>query len=171
VHPRPGALESLSSWLQRLAGVYGMSVRVWAATGLPERGGLSVWRVYEHLDWDTQEALLHAAATALQLAADGRITACGRLASAIQPPPGQHVYDGDRHAPQATAWQDAVAQAEAAMRAACTDRDTALQLLAWSTIGCRTLARFEAERGHLVGIGIPAGFLPSASELGRTDLL
>ncbi len=49
-------------------------------------------------------------------------------------------------------------------------RDTARQLLAMLTIGCRTLDRFEDERAYLFGIGIPAGFLPSARELGRSDL-
>jgi hypothetical protein len=43
--------------------------------------------------------MLHAAATALHLAAEGRITARGRLASAAQPPLHQHVYDGDRPDP------------------------------------------------------------------------
>jgi hypothetical protein len=38
------------------------------------------------------------------------------------------------------------------------------------TFGCSSLARFEEERAYLSGIGIPAGFLPSARELGRTDL-
>jgi hypothetical protein len=39
------------------------------------REELSGW---PHLDWNTQEAMLHAAATALHLAAEGRITARGR---------------------------------------------------------------------------------------------
>jgi hypothetical protein len=70
-----------------------------------------------------------------------------------------------------SAWQEAIAQAEAAMVAARTDRDTARQLLVWLTIGCRTLARFEERRAYLFGAGNPAAFLPSAGELGRTDLL
>lgn len=51
-----------------------------------------------------------------------------------------------------------------------TDRDTAWQLLALLTVGCRTLDRFEEERAFLFGIGIPARFLSSARELGCTDL-
>ncbi len=43
-------------------------------------------------------------------------------------------------------------------------------LLALLTAGCRTLDRFEEERAYLFGIGIPAGYLPSARELGRADL-
>lgn len=66
-----------------------------------------------------------AAATAMHLAADGKITAYGRLASAIQPPREQYVYQGDRPDPHRTAWQDAVAQAEAAMVTARTDPEVA----------------------------------------------
>ena len=51
-----------------------------------------------------------------------------------------------------------------------TDRDAARRVLALFTIGCRTLGRFEEERAYLSGIGIPGDFLPSARELGRTDL-
>ncbi len=32
-----------------------MLERIWHATGRPERGGLTTWRPYEQLDWDTQE--------------------------------------------------------------------------------------------------------------------
>lgn len=69
--------------------------RVWQAAGRPERGGLGIWRPYEQLDWDTQQAMLHAAAVALMLAGDGQITARGRLACAIAPTPHQRVFDGD----------------------------------------------------------------------------
>lgn len=143
---------------------------IWQATGRPERGGLNVWQPYEHLDWDTQEAMLHAAATALVLAADRQITARGRLGSALAPPAHQHVYDGDRPSPHRNAWQEAMAEVEAAIILARTDRDTARQLLALLTIGCRTLDRFEEQRAYLFGIGVPAGFLPSARDLGRVDL-
>lgn len=37
-------------------------------------------------------------------------------------------------------------------------------------MGCRTLDRFEEERSYLFGIGIPAGFLPGAREIGCDDL-
>ncbi len=144
--------------------------RIWLAAGRPERGGLNVWRPYEQMDWPMQEAMLHAAAAALQLAADGRITARGTLGSALAPAPRRHVYDGDQPSPHVNAWQEAIAQAEAAIALARTDRDTARQLLALLTIGCRTRDRFEEECAYLFGIGIPAGFLPSARELGRADL-
>jgi hypothetical protein len=147
--------------------------QVWQTAGRPERGGLTIWRPFEQLDWDTQEAMLHAAAVALDLAATGRIIARGRLASALAPP-RLHVYDGDPPAapdPVATAWAEAVAQMEAAIKHAHTDRDTARQLLSLLTFGCRTLDRFEEQRAYLFGIGIPAEFLPSAREFGRDDLV
>jgi hypothetical protein len=147
---------------------------IWAATGLPERGGLGVWRPYELLTPDLQEAMLLAAGTALHLAATDEITAYGRLASAIQPPRAQHVYHGDRpcphHGGHHDAWAEALAQLEAAMTAARTDPDLARQLLAWLTTDCHTLTRYEEQRAYLFGAGIPADFLPCASELGRTDL-
>ena len=51
--------------------------KVWAATGRPPRGGLTVWRPYERLDLPLQQAMLEAAAAALRMAATGEITARG----------------------------------------------------------------------------------------------
>jgi hypothetical protein len=120
--------------------------------------------------WPMQETMLHGAATALQLAAAGQIVARGTLGSAVQVAPQRHVYDGDQPSPHPSAWQEAMAEISAAVTLARTDRDAARQLLVLLTLGCRTLERFEQERGYLFGIGIPAGFLPSARELGRGDL-
>lgn len=144
--------------------------QIWQAAGRPVRAGLNVWRPYEQLDQDTQEAMLHAAATALQLAADRWITARGTLGSALEPPARKDACDGDRPAPYQSAWQAAMTEAEAEITLARTDRDAARRVLALFTIGCRTLGRFEEERAYLSGIGIPGDFLPSARELGRTDL-
>ncbi|WP_143832057.1 TniQ family protein [Nocardiopsis sp. CNR-923] len=144
--------------------------RIWQATGRAERAGLNTWRPYEHLKPEIQEAMLHAAGTALHLAADGVIVPRGRLASALRPPPHRHVYDGDQPSPHRNAWQEAVTQLEAALRLARTDRGFARQLLHFLTRGCRTLDRFEVERVFLSGAGVPAEFLPSARELGREDL-
>ena len=63
-----------------------------------------------------------------------------------------------------------MAEISVAVMLARTDRDAARQLLVLLTLGCRTLDRFEEERAYLFGIGIPAGFLPSARELGHGDL-
>lgn len=144
--------------------------QIWQATGRPERVGLNVWGPYEQMGEETREAMLDAAASAVRLAADGAITARGRLGSALQPSEHQ-VYDGDRPSPYRNAWRDAMAAMEEAFLSAGTDRDTARQLLALFTGGCRTLDRFEHERSYLIGTGIPAELLPSARELGRSDLI
>ncbi len=51
-----------------------------------------------------------------------------------------------------------------------TDPGAARQMLAMLTYGCRTLASFDRERQYLISLGIPAGVLPGAVELGRTGL-
>lgn len=144
--------------------------QIWQETGHPERAGLNVWRPYEHLGDEVREAMLDAAAIALQLAADGLITARGRLGSALQTPL-YSVYDGDEPSPLQRAWQDAMDSWEEALTQARTDPATARQLLGLLTGGCRTLDGFEKERASLYDLGIPANFLPSARELGRLDLI
>jgi hypothetical protein len=106
-----------------------------------------------------QEAMLHAAATALHLAADGQITAQRRLASAIQPP-RQHVY-GDRPRPARIAEQEAVAQTEARIALTRTDRDTARQML--------TLAGSRSNAPTCSARASPPPCSPA--QLGRTNLL
>ncbi|MET9078214.1 hypothetical protein ABZX95_40170 [Streptomyces sp. NPDC004232] len=139
-------------------------------TGHPERAGLNVWRPFEQLKDEVREAMWDAAATALQMAADGLITARGRLSSALQAPLHGYVYDGDEPSPHRNAGQDFTAAFEEALTMARTDPPTARQLLALLTIGCRTLDHFERERACLHEDGVPAEFLPSAGELGRLDL-
>jgi hypothetical protein len=139
--------------------------RVWRAVGGAERGGLKVWRPFEEMEWDTQEVMLRAAATALALAADGQIVGRGVLGPALRPIPHRAVYEGDRPQPNFNSLM------EEALTEARRDRDAAWQLLTLLTFSCRTLSRFEEQRVYPFSIGIPAGFLPSARELGRIDLL
>jgi hypothetical protein len=54
--------------------------QVWQAIGRPPRAGQIRWRPYECLDWPTQQAMLHAAAAAIDLIETGRIPAAGTLA-------------------------------------------------------------------------------------------
>ncbi len=61
--------------------------QVWDAADLPFRAGLNLWRPYERLSPAHQEAMLQAAATAVQLAANGRIIPGGTLGPALQPAP------------------------------------------------------------------------------------
>lgn len=112
--------------------------------------------------------MLHAAGTALHLVADGTITARGRLASALRPPPDRYVYDGDR--PHRGSWQAEMIRFEAVLAPARTDREVARRLLTLLTQNCPTLKWFEEERAFLLAVGVPADFLPSARELGLTDL-
>jgi hypothetical protein len=141
--------------------------KVWAATGRPPRGGLTVWRPYERLDPPLQQALLEAAATALSLAATGEITACGTLDRCLAPEPHRTVCEGDRRA-----WEEkqARAECEAMISRAQDDPAAARRLLEMLTIGCRTIADFYRERQYLVGRGIPWELLPGHQELGRADL-
>ncbi len=94
-----GPRDVLKSSAPRRAHARTTLEQVWEATGPPECAGLNVWQPYERLDWDTQEAMLHAAATALQLAGEGRIAPRGRLGAAPRPAVHQHVYDCDRPGP------------------------------------------------------------------------
>jgi TniQ len=79
---------------------------VWETAGHPVRAGLKVWQPSEYLTWPVQKAMLRAAAVAVQLAADGRITARGVLGTAIRPTPPRRVYDGDRPSPYRNVWRD-----------------------------------------------------------------
>jgi hypothetical protein len=143
--------------------------QVWEAAGQPQRADPEGWRTYEHLNPEQQKIMMLVAAAALDLAAKGAIVAQGRLASAIQKPRGQHVYDGDQ--PSRSAWQEAVDQAEVLLVVARTDPEAARQVLFWMTTQCRTIAHFEEQRAYLFGAGIPSTFLPTAAELGRADLI
>jgi hypothetical protein len=144
--------------------------QIWQATGHPERAGLNVWRPYEQMGEDIREAMLDAAATALQLAADGAITARGRLGSALQSL-HHHIYDGDRPSPYRNAPAGRHDRDGSGSRSGPYRPRYRGQLLALLTVGCRTLDRFEEERSYLFGTGVPAEFLPSARELGRVDLI
>jgi hypothetical protein len=69
--------------------------QVWATAGLRARAGISVWRPYEHLPWDTQEKLLMAAAVAVTLVAERQIVARGTFGALLASTPHEPVYDGD----------------------------------------------------------------------------
>jgi hypothetical protein len=146
--------------------------RIWEAAGRPPRGGLTVWRPYERLDRDLQQAMTEAAATALHLAASGEITPRGPIGRCLAPEPHRYVYEGDREE-----WEHR--QAEAELRARCqqqvalarSDPGAARQLLVMFTAGCRTYASFYRERRFLITkADIPEELLPDHVGIGRTDL-
>jgi hypothetical protein len=164
-------LDELSMPLSRVGARSGRTLeRIWHATGRPVRAGLKMWRPFERLDWPRQEAMLEAAAIALHLAETGAITARGTLGPLLSPETPRAVYDGDEAARAAYHWKRAQEEISAAIDGARTDPGAARQMLAMLTYGCRTLASFDRERQYLISLGIPAGFLPGAVELGRTGL-
>ena len=140
---------------------------VWETTGQPVRAGMGIWKPYEQMEWPAQETMLNAAAVALHLAADGRITARGALGPAIQPAPPRWAYAGDPLAPHGTAWRDLNAAAEVALNEARTVPVGARQLLGLLTMGSRRREIWEREIAFLRDNGVPAGFLPDAAELDR----
>ena len=142
--------------------------KLWAATGRPPRGSLTVWRPYERLDLPLQQAMLEAAAAALRLAADGEIAARGTLGRCLAPEPHRDVYEGDRRT-----WEQKQDQAEieAMFERARDDPAAARRILEMLTVGCRTIAGFYRERQLLITqAGIPDALLPDHIALGRTDL-
>jgi hypothetical protein len=114
--------------------------------------------------------MLLASATALRLVAEGQIIPRGQLGSALRPGPDQYVYDGDRPRRASGGVVRGDAQGGAGDRGGVRRRRHRPALLALSTRRCRMRDRFEETRAYLFGAGVPAAFLPTAAELGRTDL-
>jgi len=144
--------------------------RIWSATGHPWRAGLSTWRPYEQLDPRRQQQLLEAAATAMQLAETGAITARGTLGPLLTRESHGPVYEGDQSSQRDRDLLRARQELDAAIDAARTDPAAARQILTQFTAGV-SLPLFERQRQFLINIGIPARFLPDARELGRIDLV
>lgn len=141
--------------------------QVWEAAGRPRRGGLNVWRPYEHMPWHQQEAMLDAAATAVSLAAAGRITPRGALGTALQVPEPRQVHDGDPSgAVQPSAWLKLMVELENVVRLARTNRETARQLLVLLTVRGGIMDRFDRVCQDLAAAGIPPAFLSDAGEPG-----
>jgi len=141
--------------------------QVWEAAGLPPRAGLTTWRPYEALTSQRQEAMMEAAACALDLIQAGAITARGTLGQLLTREPHRDVYEGDRRA-----WEQKQARAElrAVFDRARHDPATARRVLEMFTAGSRTVAGFYRERHYLTMLGIPAELLPDHWDLGRTNL-
>jgi hypothetical protein len=138
---------------------------VWQATGRPVRAGLTVWRPYEQLDWPLQEAMLNAAAVALRLAADRRITPRGTLGPALAEPPHERVYNGDDPRRRPMAAPDFATAINAWLDTARTDPETARQMLRMLTAFDPGPANVAKQRHFLISqAGVPPEFL-------RLDLL
>lgn len=73
---------------------------IWANIEQPIRGGMSIWRPFEMLDWTTQQRLLEATAAAITMIEDGTFRAPGMHSALFLPEPDGSVGDG--HAPTNT---------------------------------------------------------------------
>ena len=144
--------------------------RIWQTAGLRIRAGQSVWRPYEALSWPTQQAMLHAAATALDLVETGQVTAQGSLACVLRTEPERPIYDGDvpvrdTAQPQGpTLWQQAMRHLEEVVETARQDPGTAQQLLALLTIYCPNQAAYDRSRDLVIEAGVPPEFLPLSKD-------
>lgn len=138
--------------------------RIWQASGHPPRAGLSVWRPYEKLDWPRQQAMLEAAATALDLVETGAITAHGSLGHLLAVQPHHPADRGSASSAQtsdvADSWKLAMDAMNKAVREAQEDPAAARRFLTMLTYGCRTPACFESRRRDLIALGVPEPHLP-----------
>ena len=145
--------------------------QIWDATEWSPRAGLNVWRPYEALGAQRQQAMLEAAACALDLIQAGKITTCGALGHLLTSQPHQHVYEGDRPSPAQEAratirdtlrrsWEQARHDVEDWFQTARTDPAAARQILGILTHYSRTREAFDRERRFMIGYGIPDSFLP-----------
>ncbi|MEV1005654.1 TniQ family protein [Nonomuraea sp. NPDC050202] len=145
--------------------------QIWATAGRLPRAGITVWRPYETFDPMRQEALLEAAATALDLIRTGKITARGSLGPLLTIQPHQPVYEGER--PGAAewtrtagreamhqSWAQAQREVEEWFDAARIDEAAARRIFGILTCFSRTREAYDRERDFMIGQGIPASFLP-----------
>ncbi|HEX8345304.1 MAG TPA: TniQ family protein, partial [Actinoplanes sp.] len=144
---------------------------IWQTVGQPERAGLRVWQPYEYLDWPRQQMMLHAAATALDLVARGAIVARGTLGRLLTPEPHQVVYAGNEPSRAAVLWREVQRAFDEMLERAHYEPEIAEQLLSLFTLTCRTAEAYDRERDYVIGLGIPAEFLPTAAATGRPGLV
>jgi len=149
--------------------------KVWDATGSPPRAVLTTWRPYEALSPVRQEAMMKAAAFALDLIQAGTITARGPLGHLLTPEPHQDVYAGDplEQAREARvilhrSWEEAREDAEAWFQAARADPAVARQILGTLTRCSQTREEYDRDRDSMIGYGVPGSFLPEWTAGTRT---
>lgn len=145
--------------------------QVWRAVDRRPRDGQTLWKPYEVLSWPTQQAMLHAAAAAMDLIETGDLAAPGSLGTVLRAGPYPPVHDGaptrhpdDRPAaaePVTSPWQVAMASLQQCVDIARHDPDTARQLLAMATGWARDRDDYDQGRDPLIQMGVPADFLPT----------
>jgi hypothetical protein len=73
------------------------------------------------------------------------------------------VYAGDEPSRATLLWRDIQRTLDEMIECAHHEPEIAEQLLSLFTIACRTVADFERERDYVIGLGVPAEFLPTAA--------
>jgi hypothetical protein len=147
--------------------------KIWDAAGLPQQAGLKMWQPYEVLGGQRQEAILKAAAFALDLIQGGSVHTRGTLGRLLVPEPDLDVYAGDAPAPPCPpeparearavlrrSWEQAREDAQAWFRAARADPAAARQILGALTRCARTRQEYDRERDFMISCGVPGSFLP-----------
>ena len=115
--------------------------------------------------------MLHAAATALDLVARDAIVARGTLGRLLTPEPHQAVYAGDEPSRAAVLWREVQRAFDEMLERAHYESEIAEQVLRLFTLTCRTAEAYDRERDYVIGLGIPAEFLPTAAATGRPGLV
>jgi len=175
-----GLLDEVNTPLSQVRPVSARTIRqIWAAAGQRIRAGQIVWRPYESLDWSVQQAMLEAAAAALQLTETGIITPHGSLGPLLLAEPYRPAGNGVRpgvsdrrdHVPYeprdgaADAWQEAMAALQDMITAAQADPDAARQLLGVFTVFSRRETFVQQTCRELIRAGVPEQFLPDDDEI------
>lgn len=145
--------------------------QVWQAVDRRPRDGQMVWKPYEVLSWPAQQAMLHAAAAAMDLIETGELAAPGTLGTVLRAGPYPPVHDGassqDAGSPGVTAervtspWQAVMASLRQCLEIARQNPGTARQLLSLATAFARDQDSYDHGRNSLIQLGVPVEFLPA----------
>lgn len=136
--------------------------RIWSEAGYPFRDGLGVWKVYETLGWARQQAMLQAAAMALQLIMDGQIQTKGTLGHLLTKGPAVPIFDGDP--PQVDHRKILLAKISAALDTVQHDHAIAPQLITLVAAGDRGRPAYDRVQHLLTQAGVPGECIPSFGE-------
>ena len=145
--------------------------RIWQAVDRRPRDGQTLWKPYEVLSWPAQQAMLHAAAAAMDLIEAGDLAAPGTLGTVLRAGPYPPVHDGDpstgpgcRSASVGrvtNSWHAAMDSLREAVDIARQDPGTARQLLSMATGWVRDQDSYDSARNALIAMEVPAAFLPT----------
>ena len=145
--------------------------RIWQAVDRRPRDGQTLWKPYEVLSWPAQQAMLHAAAAAMDLIEAEDLAAPGTLGTVLRAGPYPPVHDGDpstgpgcRSASVGrvtNSWHAAMDSLREAVDIARQDPGTARQLLSMATGWVRDQDSYDSARNALIAMEVPAAFLPT----------